>query len=452
MKDLTSGSIARHIVAMAIPMAVTMLVQTLYYFVDLYFVARLGDAAIAGVSAAGNGMFLIIALTQVLGVGAVALVSHAVGRKDRDEANLVFNQSLALASALGVLTLIGVYILAKPYVATLAADEDTLHAGRTYLYWFAPGLALQFAMVAMSSALRGTGIVKPTMIAQVATLAMNIVLAPILIAGWGTGYAMGVAGAGLASTISIAFGVGALTLYFVRVEKYVSFRADQWLPRPAVWTRMLKIGLPAGGEFALIFLFIAVTYWVIRDFGAAAQAGFGIGSRVMQGIFLPAVAFAFAAAPVAGQNFGAQQPDRVRETFRAAAMLCSGAMLFATLVCQWDSALLVGLFSSEEEVIHVGAVFLTIISWNFVLAAINMVCSSMFQALGNTVPALMSSATRLVTYAAPAIWLATRGDFQLEHVWYINVATVVLQTCVSLTLLQRELRSRLHGMTPAELG
>ena len=110
-----------------------------------------------------------------------------------------------------------------------------------------------------------------------------------------------------------------LSFYFVRLEKYVHFRAGLWRPRFAVWGRMLNIGLPAGGEFALMFVYMSVIYWIIRDFGAAAQAGFGVGTRLMQAIFLPAMAIAFATGPIAGQNFGAQQFARVRETFRAAA-------------------------------------------------------------------------------------------------------------------------------------
>jgi putative MATE family efflux protein len=424
-----------------------MIFQTLYYFVDLYFVAQLGDAAIAGVSAAGNATFIVLALTQVLGVGTVALVSHAVGRKDQQDANLIFNQSLVIAALCGALTLLAGYTLSELYVGSIAADEATVRAGTTYLYWFAPGMALQFAMISMGSALRGTGIVKPTMVVQVVTLILNAVLAPVLIAGLGTGFAMGVAGAGLASTIAISVGVVLLSIYFVRLEKYVSFHAEQWQPRPDVWRRMLKIGLPAGGEFALIFVYIAITYWVIRDFGAEAQAGFGIGSRVMQGIFVPALAIAFAAAPVAGQNFGAKQPERVRETFRMAAIMCGAVMLLLTLVCQvWPQAL-IGVFSNEAEVTSVGVMFLTIISWNFVLAGINMTCSSMFQALGNTVPALWSSATRIITYALPAIWLSLQPAFRLEHVWYLNVGTVLLQTLVSVALLKREMRIRLWAIT-----
>ena len=443
MKDLTRGPISGHLIAMAIPMAAGMIFQTLYYFVDLYFVARLGDAAVAGVSAAGNAMFVILALTQVLGVGTVALISHAVGRKDPQDANLVFNQSLLIGALCGVFTLLAGYLLSRPYVQSVAADAATVDAGVTYLYWFTPGLALQFALVSMSSALRGTGIVQPTMIVSIATVVLNTLLAPIFIAGWGTGHPLGVAGAGLASTIAIVAGVAMLCLYFTRLEKYVKFHAEQWQPRMAVWKRMLTIGLPAGGEFLVIFMFTGVTYWVIRHFGAAAQAGFGIGSRVMQGIFLPAMALAFAAAPVAGQNFGAREIGRVRETFRTAAVLSSVLMLALTLLCQWRPEALIRIFSQEPEVVRVGALFLSIISWNFVAQGIIFSCSSMFQALGNTVPSLISSATRLATYAIPAIWLAAQPGFRIEQVWHLSVATVALQTLVSVLLLRAQLRTQL---------
>ncbi|MGD2116433.1 MAG: MATE family efflux transporter, partial [Acidobacteriota bacterium] len=95
MRDLTEGSIPKHLLRLAAPIAAGMMFQTLYYLVDLYFVSRLGEAAVAGVSTAGNLQFVVIALTQVLGVGTMTLIAHAVGRRDRDDANLVFNQSLA---------------------------------------------------------------------------------------------------------------------------------------------------------------------------------------------------------------------------------------------------------------------------------------------------------------------------------------------------------------------
>jgi len=444
MKDLTQGPIARHLFDMAAPMAIGMLIQTLYFLVDLYFVAKLGDAAIAGVASAGNVMFLVMGLTQMLGVGTVALISHAVGRKDQADANLIFNQSLVLSVLCLAITLIGGYALTGYYMRSIGADAATTAAGITYLYCYLPGLALQFALVAMGSALRGTGIVAPTMIVQMLTLVLNIILAPVLIAGWGTGRPLGVAGAGLASSISIALGVLMMAIYFARLEKYVSFHGEQWRPRLDTWKRMLAIGLPAGGEFALMFVFMATIFFIIRDFGAVAQAGFGIGSRVMQAIFLPAMAIAFATAPIAGQNFGARDAVRVRETFRTAALIGSAIMLALTLMCQWRPEWFVRGFTSDPEVIAVAGQFLQIISWNFVGAGLVFTCSGMFQALGNTMPALISTATRLVTFVIPALWLSGQPGFRIEHVWYLSVATLVLQALTSLWFVRTQLQRRLQ--------
>src|SRR2546429_3655624 len=216
---------------MAVPIAIGMLFQTLYFLVDLYFVARLGEAAIAGVSTAGTISFVILALTQMLGVGTVALVSHAVGRRDQAEATLVFNQSVLLSAICGGLTLAAGFLVGGAYVRSVAADPAAAAAGVAYLYWYPPGLALQFALVAMASALRGTGIVQPTMVVQMLTVILNTVLAPVLIAGWGTHHPLGAAGAGLASSISVAFGVAFLWVYFFSLPDHLWLRPDHWGPR-----------------------------------------------------------------------------------------------------------------------------------------------------------------------------------------------------------------------------
>src|SRR5665811_2337412 len=104
MKDLTQGSIVSHILTMAPPIFAGMIMMMLCGLIDLYFVSGLGDAAVAGVAAGGNAGFLINALMQVLAVGTVALIAHAVGRKDRADANLVFNQSLGLSAVCALLT------------------------------------------------------------------------------------------------------------------------------------------------------------------------------------------------------------------------------------------------------------------------------------------------------------------------------------------------------------
>ncbi len=311
-----------------------------------------------GVGAAGNVMFVVFAVTQVLGVGTVTLISHAAGRKDQADANLVFNQSLALAACCAVITMSLGFFAGPYYVSTLGASPATVAAGIQYLHWFLPSLALQFAVVSMGSALRGTGIVQPTMIVQVLTVVLNAILAPVLIAGWGTGHPMGVAGAGLASSVSLAVGVVMLALYFHRLEKYVGFVRAQWRPQMLVWRRLLRVGLPAGGEFLLMFVLMAVLYWVLRPFGADAQAGFGIGMRIMQSMFLPAMAVAFAAAPIVGQNFAAGKFARVRETFALSTLIGSCIMVFMTFFCQWGSAwVIAGVYQGSDGDQRRNAVF-----------------------------------------------------------------------------------------------
>jgi len=264
-----------------------------------------------------------------------------------------------------------------------------------------------------------------------------------LIAGWGSGHPLGPAGAGLASSISVASGVLLLWLYYRRLEHYIGFDARLWRPQPAVWRRILAIGLPAGGEFLLMFVMLSFVYWLIRPFGADAQGGYGIGSRIMQAIFLPTMALAFAVAPVAGQNFGARQFARVRETFRAATTMGVGLMLAATALCQLRPQALVHFFSTDPAVVAVGSQYLRVISWNFAAVGLSFSCSGAFQAIGNTVPALISSASRLLTFTLPAWWWAQQRGFQLQDVWYLSVLSVALQALLSVLLLRRQFRLRL---------
>jgi putative MATE family efflux protein len=443
MKDLTQGSIVGHISAMAPQIFAGMIMMMLCGLIDLYFVAGQGDAAIAGVGAAGNAGFLINAFTQILGVGTVSLISHAVGRKDQADANLVFNQSLGLSAAGTLFTLIAGCMLARSYLRSVAVDDAVIEAGTTYLLWFMPALALQFVVLVMASALRGTGIVRPTVIVQVTTVVINILLAPVLIAGWGTGLALGVAGAGLASSIAVAIAVAMMWIYFHRYEHFVAINSALWRPQLAQWKRILSIGLPAGGEFAIIFVNMAVIYYALRHFGAAAQAGFGIGSRLLGVIHMPGISIALAAGAIAGQNFGAGNNERVRRTFKTVLLLVTAVMIGFTMIAQWQPEFLLGGFTEDAETIAVGALFLRMVSLNNVAQGVNFVCSSMFQGLGNTRPVLLSSGARLVTYALPLIWLSAMPGFRIEHAWYLSIATTTLQALLSLWLLRLEFRKRL---------
>jgi len=443
MKDLTKGPVGAHIVQLSLFIALTTTFQTLYFLADLYFVGRLGREAIAGVGLGGNLTMLVLALTQSLGVGTTSLIAQALGRRDQAHAERVFNQSMSLSSLVGLTFGAAVFALRHAYCRALAADEATATLGVRYLDWFVPALFLQFPLVAMGSALRGMGDMKVPTAIQVATVLLNIALAPTLMFGWITGHPLGVAGTALASFISVGVGCLAFAAYFRRPASPFRFRAADWVPQPRLWGAILRIGLPAGGEFALIFVYMILVYGIIRPFGAAAQAGFGIGARVVQSLFLPTVAIAFATAPVAGQNFGARLGERVRESFRFAVTLSVSIMAALALLCHFVPAPLVRFFNADPDVVAFGSEYLRIISWNFIGTGIVFVSSSMFQAMGNTLPPLASSFSRLALFAIPAYLLSHQPAFQMPQIWYLSVASVVVQACVNLALLYREVGRKL---------
>lgn len=443
MKDLTTGPVSRHLLATTGFMLVMMVFQTLYFLIDLYWVGRLGTAAVAGVSIAGQLSFVVLALSQMLGVGATTLVSHAAGRRDRAEAEHLFNQALglSLATALGFLV-IGLAGMGA-YTRAMSADTATAAAARDYLVWFIPAMALQFPLGVMSAALRGTGQFRAPMLVSTVSVVTNMALAPFLIFGWGTGRPLGVAGAAIASLVSIVVALAWLSTHFVGTEAWLRFSRADVRPRLAPWRRLLGIGLPAGFEFAMMALYQAVVYTLARPFGAAEQAGFGIGMRVIQATFMPVVALGFAVAPVAGQNVGARLPERVRAVFRDAALMAMVYMVVITAAVHLWSRGMVSAFTADPAVVRAGTVYLEIISWNFVGSGLIFVASSMFQALGNTVPSLLSSAMRMVIVVVPAVILSTLPGFRMTWVWILSAGAVWVQLGLSLWLLRRELARRL---------
>ncbi len=177
----------------------------------------------------------------------------------------------------------------------------------------------------------------------------------------------------------------------------------------------------------MMFVIFSFIYWVIRPFGAPAQAGFGVGTRVMQAIFLPAMAVAFSVAPIAGQNFGARKFERVRATFWSALWMSALLMLLAMLVVQWRAPALIRAFTADPGAVQVGADYLRFISWNFLCSGFIFTCSGALQGLGNTWPSLWASLSRVATFIAPVLWLSAQAHFAITQVWVVSITSVTLQ-------------------------
>jgi putative MATE family efflux protein len=280
-------------------------------------------------------------------------------------------------------------------------------------------------------------------IAQAGTIFMNIVLAPILIFGWGTGVAFGVAGASLATLISMIVGVGAMLWHVHRKGAHFDHTPGAWKPQFAVWKKLLMIGLPSGVEFGVMAVYFGFILAIIRPFGPSAQAAFGVGMRVLQAGMLPAMAIGFAASAVAGQNYGAKLPARVRESFRSALIASLLTSLMLMIPLHLFPERLMQPFSSDPAVISYGVDFLHMISWNLIATAMIFPCFSVFNGFGNTIPSLIASATRMGFVIIAASWLSTRPDFQIHSVWMLSVAATVVQALMNLWFVRLAFRKYL---------
>lgn len=441
--DLTTGNIPSLLVRMAIPIGIGLLMQTLYFVVDLYFVASLGEEAVAGVGIAGNLNFLILATTQVFNIGVTAVISHAVGRKDYTEAKTDFNQALLLCVVFTLITLMAGYGLGDKYVAQFTDSQATQALGSAYLMWFLPNMALQFATTVMIAGLRGVGVVKPTMMVQLVSVIINIILTPILVSGWLTGLPLGVVGAGLSSSLAAVVGFVLLLVHFKRTPGYLTIELKRLRPDVAVWKKILAIGLPTGGEFFIMFAYMAIIFAALQQIGPHAQAGFGIGQRIMQSLLMPGLALSFAAPAIVGQNFGAGLGNRIYQTFYSLLKMNVVFLGLLGTLCIVMGHALMTFFTDEQSVINVGTDYLFWSGLSFMPSIVLLSCNGIYQGLGNTVPALISSCVRITVVIIGSYILLGRPDFHSTQLWQLSFGANVIQAALSFWLLQRMLKQKI---------
>jgi Na+-driven multidrug efflux pump len=244
--------------------------------------------------------------------------------------------------------------------------------------------------------------------------------------------AVGVAGNITMSVLALTqmLGVGTTTLISQAAGRKDQAQAELVFNQSFVMSILIALSLGVVG----FILRPAYCEWLSPDAATAT----------LKALFLPVVALSFAVSPVVGQNFGGRQADRVRHSVYSAIGIASLMMLVLTLLAFLAPATLIRIFSRDPRVIAFGSEYLRIVPLNFISAGIVFVTSSIFQGIGNTLPPLFSSITRLILFAVPALLISRTPGFEIRHVWYLSVGSIVLQMCVNLLLLRYELRRKLR--------
>ncbi|MDJ0819913.1 MAG: MATE family efflux transporter [Desulfobacterales bacterium] len=436
--DLTEGPILKTLVRLAVPVTVSMVMFTVYLMVDLYFVGRLGPDAVAALSISGNAFFIHLGLSTILGTGGMALIAQAFGRKDYDQAAQVFRQSITLALIVGAAETTTGLLIAPAYIEFFGGTGKSLVWGIQYFQIFVVSFFFMILLYTIGNCYRGMGNTKTPMIILLQANILNILLDPVLIFGWLGIPAMGVRGAALASVISQVYAL-AVYGYLIFIRNSELHVRGSWRLRATLVRKSLYIGIPSGLNHFLLAANMLITFRVISDYGTAALASIGIGFRLLQAIYIPVIAVASAMAAIVGQNFGANKYNRIAGTFGRAWMISIIFMICCTMVCRIFPEQLIGIFSNDSEVIRFGVIYLKVFSLGFVMVGSIMVISAAFQGLGKTYPSLVGAALDTALFAGLVFTLPAFFSWKIDSIFWIKVATVVVETAVIAVWLKTEL-------------
>jgi len=437
--DLTEGPIFKTLIRLAVPVTIAMVMFTVYLMVDLYFVGRLGPAAVAALSISGNAFFIHLGFSTILGTGAMVLIAQAFGRKDYDYAATVFKQSIVLALIVGVIEAATGLMIAPAYIKYFGGSGKSLEWGIQYFRIFVISFLFMILLYTIGNCYRGMGNTKTPMIIMLQANLMNIVLDPVLIFGWLGLPPLGVRGAALASVISQLYAL-AIYGYLIFIKGAHIDLKGKWQLSFSVIRKSLFIGIPSGLNHFLLAANLLITFRVIGEYGTAALASVGIGFRIQQAIYIPVIAVASAMAAIVGQNIGANKYKRISGTFARAWSVSMAFMLVCSIICQAFPEYLIGIFSKNIDVIRYGVIYLRIFSLGFVMVGTIMVFNAVFQGLGKTYPSLIGAVVDNALFAGLVFTLPVYFSWGIQSVWWIKLITAVIEVIVVALWLKAELR------------
>ncbi len=447
--------IGRLLFTMALPLALSMLVQAFYNIVDSVFVSQISDAnndALTAVGLAFSVQNIMIGIASGIAVGVNALMSRALGEKDLKQVNTIAFNGLLLTFFGMILTALFGIFCAEPFMRSQSSNEAVIEYGVTYIRIITILSFAIFGEVLLERLLQATGRTSYTLYTQGTGAIINIILDPIFIFGWGPIPRMEVAGAAIATVIGqlVAF---LMALYFnLRKNKEISFSLRGFCPDAKAIGRILGIGIPSVIMVAIGSLMYYCFNLVLKGLGTVGETGttvYGAYYKLQSFIFMPIFGMSNAVLAISAYNYGARKPERIMKTIKLGSIAATVIMAIGVLLFMLLPEQLLGFFNPDEQMLKVGVPAMRILSLPFLTAGACIIFGNVFQALDKSVYSMVNSISRQLVVLIPAAYLLSLSG-NIDLVWFSYPIAEVVALMMSIVMMISVYRKKIKPLYQAQ--
>jgi len=414
MKDLTQGKEGTLILMFALPMLIGNVFQQFYNMVDSWVVGQfVGTDALAAVGASFPLVFLMVALVMGLAMGSNVLIAQYYGAKNMEKVRASIETTyLVLFSSGIVLTIVGL-LSAEFILRLLRVPESILPLSLEYLRIIYAGMILMFGYNGVSAILRGLGDSKTPLVMLMVATVLNVVLDLVFVRV----FHWGVPGVAWATVIAQGVSFFGSVIFLNRTHEVLRTNFLKLHFHKDIFIASLRIGLPAGVQQTMVSLGIMFMSAVVNGFGTTVIAGFVAAGRIDSFIAMPAMNLSMALSTFTGQNMGAQKPDRVRKGYKAALQIGLAITVVLVLVLLLFGRALVGIFTSDQAVIDVGAQYLAVIAPFYFIFNIMFITNGLIRGAGEAIVPMISTLLAMWIIRIPSAVLFS-GIWGVVGIWW----------------------------------
>lgn len=423
-QTFTTGSIDRAIVLLSIPMILEMAMESLFAVTDAFFVSKIGTAAVATVGLTESVLTLVYSTAIGLSAAATAMVARRIGEGDRDAAAKAGAQTILIAVVISTLIAIPGFFLAEDILRFMARDQSVAQTGKDFTRLMLAANLPILLLWMLNGIFRGAGDATTAMRALWIANAINIILCPLLIFGWGPVPALGVLGSAVATTIGRSVGVLYQLWQLFRVGRIIKLQWQQFRPDGHIIRKLLALAAGSAGQNLIASASWVFLIFILGQISKEVTAGYTIAIRIVIFTILPSWGMANAAATLTGQNLGAGQPDRAEQSVWRTARFNMIFMGSVGMIYLLIAPFLIGIFTQEPEVLRAGTMALRILAGGYIFYGYGMIVAQAINGAGDTFTPTLLNFIFFWLVEMPVAWLLALhlGWGQAGVYWSIIIA------------------------------